>query len=540
MLNDTKKKNVENKKEAMPAGAHENYMGGPSYDLSPFARLYVMASSAFFGENAYYEDVRCQKPVAKTVSYLETAFGTFGLAMRQLMSGMNRSEAMKKAVEDSLAYDADLTLRFLAWLRTEAFMRATPAAGLAIASHSEAVRGSRMLRNVSDKILSRLDDVSNCLAYCLKEYGKPIPNGLKKALAERLSSATEYELAKYAGKNKDVAMRDVIRLVHAHSAAIDKFCKGELSQADEGKETWEAIISGEGSTPEAWTKAVGVMGHMALLRNLRNLEKAGVDESLYLDKLVKGAKTGKQLPFRYFSAYGSVKSDSIRKALEQCMDTSIENLPKLAGKSFILVDNSGSAVGATVSNLSKVNVATCGNLMGILTGLVSDEGKIGVFGDKIKYIPVNKGFSGTALGLLETVNGIGETIGYSTENGVWLALDEAIRRKERFDRIFIYSDMQAGHGGLYGLREDYPVYPDSGRYIDVPKLVAEYRKKVNPDCKLYSIQIGGYSDNIFPEFYPDTCILGGWSPEVLRFVEMFEKNPANVEDLFRKKFGLKK
>ena len=531
--------------------AHENYMAGPSYDLSPFARLYVMATSAFFGENGYYEDVH-RKPMdsdwdtyGKFISYLTTQFGTFGDEMTNLMSGKNRAEAMKEAIQASLAYDTELTLRFLAWLRNKALIRATPAVGLAIASKNDMIRGSGLLKTVSNDILSRLDDTTNCLAYYLKEFGKPIPNGLKKVLANRLNKATEYELAKYAGKNKNVTLRDVIRLVHAHSNAIDKFCKDEISQATEGQETWEAIISKEGSTKEAWTKAVGVMGHMALLRNLRNLEKHEVDTDLYLDKLVAGVENGKQLPFRYYSAWKNVTSAKIRKALEKCIDMSVKNLPKLKGRSLILVDNSGSATGTHVSSFSNVNVSTCGNLMGFLTALLSDDGVVGVFGDKIKYVPINKNSSGSVLQLLDVVNNVGKHIGSGTENGIWLALDEAIRREDEFDRIFIYSDMQAGHGGLYGLdNSKYPVFKKGrdywSRYIDVPKLVAEYRQKVNPKCKLYSIQIGGYSDNIFPEFYPNTCIMGGWSTELLRFVTMYEKDPNTIEDMFRKEFGLKK
>lgn len=531
--------------------AHENYMGGLSYDLSPFARLYVMATSSFFGENGYYEDVRRDKKESThrdfskrklgDIEYIETIFGSFGAEMRSMMSGKNRAEAIKEALEESLAYDAELTLRFLGWLRQKAFMRATPAVGLAVASHSETVRGSGKIRQFAPQILSRLDDVSNCLAFYLQEYGKPIPNALKRALATRLSNANGYELAKYAGKNKTVTMRDVIRLTHAHSNAIDSFCKDELSQATEGQETWEAIVSAEGSTKEAWTKAVSVMGHMALLRNLRNLEKVGVDESLYLDKLVQGAKMGKQLPFRYYSAITNVKSNAIREALEKCIDITVENLPKLLGNSLILVDNSGSAVCEHVSKLSNVSVSTCGNLMGVLTALVSDKGKIGMFGDKIKYLPINKANRGTALGLLQAVNDLGETVGQATENGIWLALDEITRRKEKYDRIFIYSDMQAGHGGLYGFSsQKYPRYRNDSINIDVPKLVAKYRQEVSPNCKLYSVQIGGYSDNIFPEFYPNTCIMGGWSPELLRFVDMFEKGVTSIEDQFRKEFGLEK
>lgn len=522
---------------------HMNFMGGPSYDLSPFACLYVMASSSLFGERGYYSSTRRTEKDDKMMEYLEGRFGSFGNGMQQLMSGKTRAGAMQAAIENSLAYDAELTLKFLGWLRNRALIRATPAAGLAVAAHSDAVRGTGMLRDTAGSILSRLDDVTNCLAYYLDNYGKPIPNALKKALAARISSASEYELAKYAGRNKQLTLLDAVRLTHAHSEGVDRLCRGELSQADEGRETWEAIISGEGSTKENWTRAAGVMGHMALLRNLRNLEEHGVDELLYLDKLTEGVKSGKQLPFRYYSAWQNVKKDTVRKALERCIDISVENLPKLEGRSLVLVDNSGSAVGARVSALSNVSVSVCGNLMGVLTGLISDGGKIGVFGDEIRYVPVTRDGKGTVLETLDMVNDIGGHVGYSTENGIWLALDDAIRSGEKFDRIFIYSDMQAGHGGLYGLdRSKYPVFKQGKnygyRYIDVPMLVAEYRQKVSPRCKLYSIQIGGYSDNIFPEFYPDTCIMGGWSAELFRFVKMYEEGPATVEELFRKRLDV--
>ena len=538
--------------------AHKNYMGGPSYDLSPFATLYVMATSSFFGEPGYYKDTRRGKSsreeeLIKPEKYhrLTESFGSYGDVYWKTVNGKNRENSMVSAIEDSLEYDTLLTLHFLGWLRTEAHMRATPAVGLAIACHSKAVRnfnialGTKVLRAVAAQILSRLDDVTNCLAYYLDTYGKPIPNALKKVLRARLERANEYELAKYTASGRSVSLLDAIKLVHAHTPAIDKFINGELKQTTEGNETWEGIVSNEGSNHDSWTKAVGVMGHMALLRNLRNLEKFNVDKSLYLQKLEDGVEKGKQLPFRYYSAYVNTSSYDIKKALERCIDKSILNLPILPGKSLILVDNSGSAQRCTVSKLSEVSVSTCGNLMGVITGLISEDANIGVFGDKLKMIPINDGSRGkaSALRLLKMVNDVGEYIGEATENGIWLALDEITKSGEYYDRIFIYSDCQAGHGGLYGIAgQHYPVwnpYSWGHKYIDVPKMVQTYRSKVNPDCKLYSVQIGGYSDALTPEFYPNTCILGGWSPEILKFVTMYEKGPDKIENLFKELFDIK-
>ena len=539
------------KRETMRDKSHKNYMGGPSYDLSPFATLYVIATSALFGEPAYYETTRRGGRIEDTEAseYVKSVFGSFGSFMEKVheKSAENRVDAMVDAINASLKYDPELTIKFLVWLRNKAFIRATSDVGLTVASHSEYVRGTGLIRTYAKDIFARLDDVTNALAYCLDKYGKPIPNSLKRAIADRLEKASPYEIAKYAGKNKAVSLLDAIRLTHAKSEAIDAFCKGELTQSTQGNETWESIISTKGSNHDTWTEAINVMGHMALLRNLRNFEKFDVDPQLFLDKLVAGVEKGKQLPFRYFSAWRNVTSGEIKEALEKCIDKSVTNLPILPGKSLILTDNSGSAVGTRVSNLSDVNVSTCGNLMGILTGLISESGTLGVFGDEVYYLPVNKKLGGTVLQMLSAANRLGSGVGGSTENGIWLALDQAIRSKERFDRIFIYSDMQAGHGGLYGVHSSfknrYPVFPDKHRYyeyIDVPALVSEYRKTVNPDCKLYSVQIGGYSDTIIPEFYPNTCILGGWSPELLRFVTMYERGPEHIEELFRKELGCPK
>ena len=543
MLNETKKK-------SKPTTAHENYMGGISYDLSPFATLYVMSASAFFGEAGYYEEVRnddreySEITVEKILEHLTNMFGSFGETANLLNKEKNRAKSMVQAIEKALDYDAELTMRFLVWLRNKALIRSTPAVGLAVAAHHKDLKGSGIVTSVSNDIFSRLDDVTNCLAFYLKEYGKPIPNSLKKAIAKRLTGANPYELAKYSGKSKNVSLKDAIYLTHAYSESIDKFCKGEIKQNTDGIETWEAIISSEGSNKATWMKAVDVMGHMALLRNLRNLEKHEVDKDLYLTKLINGTRSGKQLPFRYWSAYRNTTDADIKEALEECIDISLENLPTLKGRTLILVDNSGSARHQPIARKATVNVCDAGNMLGVLAGMMSESGRIGVFGDRIAYVPVNKNYRGTCMELLRTVDATGKTVGQSTENGIWLALRDAIESKESFDRIIIISDMQAGHGGLYGLDEEkYPVFPGSRtytKYIDVPQLVRNYRKAVNPDCKLYSIQIGGYSDNIAPEFFPNSCILSGWSTETLKFISMFENDPMNIEEYFRNEFNLPK
>ena len=117
-----------------------------------------------------------------------------------------------------------------------------------------------------------------------------------------------------------------------------------------------------------------------------------------------------------------------------------------------------------------------------------------------------------------------QLVGQSTENGIWLFWDKAIKEKQHWDHVFVYSDMQAGHGGLYGSSATaYDAYRWHGtRNIDVAKLVSEYRRQVNPNVMVYLVQVAGYQDTIIPEHYVRTAIIGGWSEGLLRFAKFYE------------------
>lgn len=204
-------------------------------------------------------------------------------------------------------------------------------------------------------------------------------------------------------------------------------------------------------------------------------------------------------------------------AIERCLTASLGNLPRLAGRVMSLCDNSGSARGATTSSMGSMSVATIANLTGVLAAQRADDGRVGVFGDRLEEYVVRPGAS--VLQQLEEVDRLGASVGPSTENGVWLFWDRAIRLRQHWDQVFVFSDMQAGHGGLYGA--DPKAYADfawaGGHCIDVPMLVAAYRERVNPKVNVFLVQVAGYQDTLVPEFYERTYVLGGWGEGLLRF-----------------------
>ena len=511
---------------ALPPGAHLNWMGGPSYDVrSPLVRLRIAAASCFFGEPAYYQtdpdDRRPKRTRAATLSDAQRAHlrDTLRAIDPDDWRGATPAEMLERAIDAALGHDPEGTLRLAMWLRSEENIRTTPQVILVRAAHHPAVRGTGLVRRYAPSIVRRADEPAVGLAYQLWRYGKPIPNALKRAWSDALSGCSAYELAKYRMAARDVKTVDVVNLVHAKSPPVDALAKGQLS--NEGA-TWEAVVSARGSSAAAWREALPTMGHMALLRNLRNLLGAEVPVAEWAGRLVEGARTGRQLPFRYYSAYRAVKaspgaSGAALDAIERCLTASLANLPRLAGRVMSLCDNSGSARGATTSSMGSMSVATIANLTGVLAAQRADDGRVGVFGDRLEEYVVRPGAS--VLQQLEEVDRLGASVGQSTENGVWLFWDRAIRQRQHWDQVFVFSDMQAGHGGLYGAEPK--AYADfawaGGHCIDVPMLVAAYRERVNPKVNVFLVQVAGYQDTLIPEFYERTYLLGGWGEGLLRF-----------------------
>ena len=200
------------------------------------------------------------------------------------------------------------------------------------------------------------------------------------------------------------------------------------------------------------------------------------------------------------------------------MDLAKNNLPYITGKTMVLSDNSGSAWGTINSEYGSVTVAEIDNLSAVLTASLSDEGYVGVFGDRLYEIPISK--RDGILTQTERVGQQGQKVGGATENGIWLFFKDAIDNHIHWDNIVIYSDQQAGHGGLYGTTESAYEYKlrgfSCGRsfgipYINVMDLILEYRQLVNPKVNVMSVQTAGYDNVLIPENIYRGTIAYGWT-----------------------------
>jgi hypothetical protein len=87
----------------------------------------------------------------------------------------------------------------------------------------------------------------------------------------------------------------------------------------------------------AWQAVIPSMGYMALLRNLRNFDQAGVPEEVaerIAGRLADPEQVArsKQLPIRFYTAFKATGSLRWAWALERAVTASLAGVPRLGGR----------------------------------------------------------------------------------------------------------------------------------------------------------------------------------------------------------------
>ena len=527
-----------------------NFMNGENFVLSPLKRMEIVWSSAILGEPQYYREPKNALPnqIHSTCIY-------------EKFKDKSSEDIFMESLKQALDYNFEAVLRFAVRLRNESFMRLGPQIIIVEAAlHSSRAKfnkeNPKLFRQLANECIKIPTDIYSQLEHYIKKKGSKnqLPGVLKRVWKDSLTKLSVYQASKYINKAHIV---DIIRLCHPRSSQNEiirtivrqeKLCLGDQEY------TWEQLRS-QGKT---WVEITQILGkkfpHMALLRNLRNLASLLSQEQLepVLEILENGVKGGQQFPFRYYTAYQQFFSNSdpkppkknaksfewklyrqknknskdfffskhlskqyalIRDSLERCMSQALVCLPEIPGHVVSLCDNSGSAWGAFNSTYGSQTVATIGNLSGLLAALKATKGgKVGLFGDRLEMYTVNKDRG--ILEQLEEINELGKTVGQRTENGIWLWFKHAFESKDQStDHLFIYSDMQAGHGKLYGSNaseyQDFRI--DKSSYINVIDLIQRHRYQVNPKLNVFTVQTAGYDNALIPEVLPRTCIMAGWT-----------------------------
>lgn len=380
------------------------------------------------------------------------------------------------------------------------------------------VKGEEWTKSFFDKVVRRPDDMTEIVSYYAGQYGKPLPNSMKKGLAKAFTKFDDYSLAKYRGEGKDVSLVDLVNLVHPKgdekfSATIKKLLKGELVNT----ETWEAQLSAAGQVAENAEEVLKLKGkawkallsedklpYFALLRNLRNIiEQAPEVLDLALEKLVDrdAIKKSLVLPFRYTAAMREIEklngaeSRKVLQALSKAVDISCDNIPKFPGRTLVVLDKSGSMEPSWSGKSEENSPAGIGSLFAALLAK-SNNADFMMFADDTKMKSINPDDS--TLSIAKAIRD--DKFGGGTD--FHIIFD---RLKTKYDRIIILSDMQGWVG-----------------YHAPTKELEAYKKRTGADPKIYSFDLQGYGDMQFPA--DKVFCLAGFSDKIFGVMELLERD----------------
>ncbi|MEV5700424.1 TROVE domain-containing protein [Streptomyces anthocyanicus] len=483
------------------------YEGGRGTERDARSELYLLSVANFVSQQTFYE------------------------------SGAARDDRFAALVRELAVADPSWTAGLLGWLRGEGNLRTASIVGAAEyvkARLDSGVTDGPSNRQVIASVLRRPDEPGELLAYWTATYGRAVPKPVKRGIADAVRRLYHGKsLLKYDTASKGYRFGDILNLVHA-APDPDKPWQGELFQyaldrrhnpdtavppasnrvltahrelmalpvperravvtAPDGAErlaaagiTWE-MLSGWLQGPmdkAAWEAVIPSMGAMALLRNLRNLDEAGVSDEVAARVAARisdpaEVARSRQFPFRYLAAYRHAPSLRWSYPLEQALGHSLANVPALGGRTLVLVDRSGSMFYSRMSDRSELTRADAAAVFGTALALRAADADLVEFGSSSNRVTYREGESVLkVLGRFRNLGGTDTT--------------EAVRRHyEKHDRVLIVTDEQYAYSRYGDPTEQVPAHVPVYTWN-----LAGYRAGHGPSGRANRHTFGGLSDAAF-------------------------------------------
>ncbi|MGW7087492.1 TROVE domain-containing protein [Streptomyces sp. NPDC054871] len=487
------------------------------------SELFLLAVSNFVGQETFYE------------------------------RGGQRDDRYTQLIRSLAVEDPDWCVDFLRWLRSDANMRTASLVGAAEFTAERILKNAPGYgRQAIDAVLQRADEPGEMLGYWTSKYGRKLPKPVKRGIADAVQRLyTERSLLKYDTDSKGYRFGDVLNLVHA-SPADDKAWQGDLfaysldrrhkrgtipdpdslptlarnmafpeffeqdpsillnsAEIQRAGLTWEAALSMAGSKVDKaklWEALAPSMGYMALLRNLRNLDEAGVSDEVAAQVAAKLADPeqvarSRQLPMRFYSAFNAAPSLRWGHALEKALTASLANIPQLGGRTLILVDTS-SSMNESFSRDGTLMRWDAAATFGIALGQRCASADVISFSSARKYWGDQAG-ARTKTFPLQRGESVLRAVG-RWKNGGWFlggGTDTALALRQEFgghDRVVIVTDEQAGHDHT------------------------EVNRSIPQTTPMYTWNLAGYQAGHAPSGRGQRHTFGGLTDQAFRMIPLLE------------------
>lgn len=289
--------------------------------------------------------------------------------------------------------------------------------------------GGSLVAPTIERVIQRADDLTEFVAIYWRNGKRPFSKQMKRGLAAAFAKFDAYQLAKY-DRDGPVKLRDVLFLIHAKPAdeAQAALWKGVAERTLASPDTWEVALSGGADKKATFERLLAErkLGYLALLRNLRNMDQAGVDDALVTEAILARRGAHRVLPFRYVAAARAAPRFE-RWLDEALMETVLEG-PVFDGRTLVLVDVSGSMDWklSAKSDLSRMDAAAT------LASVIPGDVRVFTFSERVVEVPSRRGMAG-----------VDAVVRSQPHSGTWLgkAVDHVNRLPH--DRLIVITDEQS-------------------------------------------------------------------------------------------------
>jgi hypothetical protein len=482
-------------------GTATTFEGGAGFARDAKSELFLLAVTNMVGEDTFYE------------------------------GASDRDERFRNLIATVVAEDPSFIQRMIPWLRNEANMRS---ASIVMAVEYVTAGGPNG-RGVVFSAISRADEPAEVLAYWKSRNAGSPPAAIKRGVADAVRVFyNQRNSLKYDGLSRNWRMADVIEVVHPKPINDDqsllfKYLLDKRHHSDTAVPedlamlsdnaalqalppaqrrimlnvappeflanagmTWESLSGWLGGPMDAkaWEKIIPSMGYMALIRNLRNFDQAGISPATVkavaeriadLDQVARS----RQFPFRFLSAAKSTSNAKYLAALEDALDASVKNIPVFPGRTLVMVDTSASMRGA-ISARSTMSHLEVGALFGLALKKVNLNG-VSVHGFA-NQADISFGIK-PAEGVLSAMNRFDSRVGVVGHGTDIVGSIKQVYSGE--DRVIVISDMQMSYYGQ-GIHN---VVPNKARVYAFN--TAGYAVAAVDTRNVNTFEFGGLTDKAF-------------------------------------------
>lgn len=448
--------------------------------------------------------------------------------------------------------DAELFARMIVYARNEGLLRTVPITALVVLSKANIY----LAQEIFPQVIRTPNDLRDFVALV---HGKGIREGMgrgvKRAVNDWLANLSEYHAIKYGSDGNAFSLRDIMRLSRPipwnkrlkalfqylvkgwedglgeqlPQVAAFQALKGTRDPAIQrervraGRLPYEVVVGAVKPDVALWRELMGQMPIFALLRHLNTLARVGVfQEAASVAHVVarftdaEHVQRSKILPFRWHTAHGMLLPEvprAIAEAVEQALELSVANMPRLAGRVCIAPDVS-SSMRNVLSERGKTRLVEIAAIFAASALKQSQEALVLPFNTNVLDCRVSARDT-----LMTTASRLAGLCAGGTALGAPVAWMTA--RKERVDTFIGITD-----------NEDW-CYAGPG-----PKgfanLWREYRHAVNPAAKAYLLTISPYATKVSPPGDPGIHYIYGWSDAVLPYIQRVESGLGlQIEEIRR-------